>query len=227
MSSTESVKTSFSRRELKRRREQAARRNRNFFVGGSIALAVVLALAFVLVRPQPEEPVNGFSETRAVTLTGDALPTFDGEAGSDEAIGTPIPEVEGRNFAGDPVAIENNGEPKLLLFLAHWCPHCQAEVPVVQSWLEAKGAPQGIELISVSTGVDEGAPNYPPSAWLINEGWSVPVIADDEASSVGEAFGVGGYPYFVFVDSDGSVAQRASGELPIEAIEAGISDLLK
>jgi hypothetical protein len=70
-------------------------------------------------------------------------------------------------------------------------------------------------------------PNYPPSAWLEREGWTSPVVVDDRASTVGATFGVTGYPYFVFVDGNGRVAHRASGELPISYIEERIVDLTR
>ena len=96
----------------------------------------------------------------------------------DPAIGRPAPQVHGFDFDGTPVAITADGRPKVAIFLAHWCPHCQAEVPLIQSWIEAGGVPDGVDLVSIATGIDSAAPNYPPDAWLEREGWTVPVIAD-------------------------------------------------
>ena len=42
------------------------------------------------------------------------------EGGADPALGAPMPEVVGADFAGNAVSIVNDGTPKLLLFLAHW-----------------------------------------------------------------------------------------------------------
>jgi hypothetical protein len=44
------------------------------------------------------------------------------------------------------------------------------------------------------------------------------VIADDTAFSAGDAFGLNAFPFWVFVDADGTVAGRLTGELPPEAI---------
>ena len=98
--------------------------------------------------------------TGAPVITGAALPTFTATSG-DPAIGQTIPTVEGANFAGAPVSIALDGKPKVILFLAHWCSHCQAEVPLMQAWLDAGGAPDGVELISVATGIDASLPELP------------------------------------------------------------------
>ena len=51
------------------------------------------------------------------------------------------------------------------MFLAHWCPHCQAEVPRIVTLAKA-GAFDGLDVASVATGTSSQYPNYPPSAWL-------------------------------------------------------------
>ena len=76
------------------------------------------------------------------------------------------------------MAIAADGRPKILLFLAHWCPHCQREVPIVQGWLDAGGLPQNVDLISIATSIDPARPNYPPEAWLTREGWEPTVLVD-------------------------------------------------
>ena len=97
-----------------------------------------------------------------------ALPTFT-DAATDQAIGRPIPEVSGTDFDGTSVRIAADGRSKILLFLAHWCPHCQREVPVVQTWLGAGRLPAAVDLISIATAIDQNLPNHPPDAWLARE----------------------------------------------------------
>ncbi|HEX2047960.1 MAG TPA: TlpA disulfide reductase family protein [Acidimicrobiales bacterium] len=115
--------------------------------------------------------------------------------------------------------IARDGKPKLVMFLAHWCPHCQAEVPVLVDWASA-GQPQGVDLVAVSTAVDRARPDYPPSAWLEREGWTIPTVADDADGTAAAAFGLTGYPYFVAVTGDGKVAARASGEQTVSRLAA-------
>ena len=60
-----------------------------------------------------------------------------------------------------------DGTVRLIGFFAHWCPHCQREVPRVSKWLEENGVPTEIEILAVSTAVREGTPNYPPQNGLL------------------------------------------------------------
>ena len=67
--------------------------------------------------------------------------------------------------------------------------------------------------------------NFPPSEWFEREGWTVPVIRDDSDNTVHTAYGAGGFPFWVFVNSDGTVAVRVAGSTPIETIELIMNDL--
>ena len=156
--------------------------------------------------PSPSTSVSGTAH-----VTGVALPGFvDGAV--DPAVGQKAPVVDGVSFDGTPVSIKADGRPKLILFLAHWCPHCQREVPVVQTWINGDGLPAGVDLISVSTAIDPTAPNYPPDAWLAREHWTPPVIVDG-SGQVATAYGLTAFPYWVAVGADGNVVMRLTGEL--------------
>ena len=154
------------------------------------------------------------------TISGDPLPQFE-NPNSDPAVGLAAPEVSGTDFTGRATAIKADGRPKVVIFLAHWCPHCQAEVPLIQTWVSAGGVPEGVDLVSVVTGIDPTAPNYPPEAWLRREGWTVPVIVDP-TNSVASAYGLPAYPFWVFIGPDGKVVARAVGEMTIADLEAAI-----
>jgi thiol-disulfide isomerase/thioredoxin len=192
-----------------------------------IALIAGAALAIGLVAVIVVTMSSGKDETVEVgtpTVTGDALPRFDTVA-NDTALGLEIPEVSGADFDGNPVSITRDGRAKVLVFFAHWCGVCQQEVPLIAQWLPGASLPDGLDLISVNTGVNPNSPNYPPSEWLDREGWTVPVVLDDDASSVGAAFGLSAYPYFVFVDAEGKVFLRLTGGLPIATIESIIAEM--
>lgn len=178
-----------------------------------VAVAVVVALA---TQAGDKAPVA--SQTGNVEVSGRSLPAF-GTGATDTALGLPAPELRGPTFDGRGISVTADGTPKLLVFVAHWCPHCQAEVPRMVNWL-AGGAPDGVRLVAVSTGVDAARPNYPPSAWLEREDWTVPTIADDVDGTAARAFGLTSYPYFVAVKGDGTVAARASGEQTVAQLEA-------
>lgn len=86
-------------------------------------------------------------------------------------------------------------------------------------YFEANGLPTDVDFISVNTGVQENRTNYPPNLWLEREGWTAPVIVDDEANSVSSAFGLSGFPFWVAVDSSGAVVFRSAGGLSISDFE--------
>ena len=106
-----------------------------------------------------------------------------------------------------------DGKAKLVVFVAHWCPHCQREVPVLSQYLASNDLPPSVELLAVATGTNPDRPNYPPSLWLEREGWPAPVLADDTEGTVAQRFGLPSYPYFVAIDADGKVVARTTGEI--------------
>lgn len=147
----------------------------------------------------------------APIVTGDFLAPLQAGATADPEAGNPVPAVVGADFDGIPVSIENNGKAKLIVFLAHWCPNCQAEVPEVVRWLQQNDVPENVEIISVATSISRARDNFPPSDWLEDEEWPVPVILDSVASSVGVAYGVSAFPLWAMVDVDGNLVTRITG----------------
>jgi cytochrome c biogenesis protein CcmG, thiol:disulfide interchange protein DsbE len=135
------------------------------------------------------------------------------------------PALRGEDYAGNPVEIVPGEDgPLMIVFLAHWCPHCNAEIPVLQEW-EASGAiPDDLSVVGVSTSVREDAPNYPPDQWITDVGWTWPVLADDAESTFAETYDVSGFPFIVFVDEAGEVTATTTGEQPIEALQALADD---
>lgn len=200
-----------ARSRSRRRAPQPAPSRRRLPIG--IIAGVVAAGAVIAVMVLSFGGSSSALEVGSPQIEGNALPAF--AAGqADPAIGLPAPTVRGTDFDGNAVAIAP-GEATAILFLAHWCSHCQAEVPAVQEWLDGGGGVPGASLVSVSTAVDRLRDGYPPSQWLDEEGWTVPVVMDDEAGSAHRAYGGAGFPYWVFVDRDGNVAARWAGELSI------------
>lgn len=210
-----------SRREAARAREAADRRRR-WLLPAIIAAVVVVAAVLAIVLTSngsggssglPSDlPSASAPAGDAPIISGSSLPEFQGASG-DAAEGMTIPEV---TAAGGSITLD--GSAKVLMFLAHWCPHCQAEVPVVQDWVNGGGLPQDVQLISVSTAIDPNRPNYPPDAWLEREGWTAPVIVD-QSGAVADAYGLSAFPFWVFVNADGTVAGRMSGELTVPQLE--------
>ena len=189
------------------------RRSISGWVIAGIAAAVVALAAIVAVVSTSDKPasVPGLSQTAPVSATGTPLPGFVSGA-SDPAIGTVAPTLVGSAFDGSPITVKP-GRPTLVIFVAHWCPHCQREVPVLTQWQKNGGVPDGVDVIGVATGTDKSLPNYPPSQWLADEHFPFPVMADSDAFAAASAYGLSAYPYFVLLDANGKVVQRASGEI--------------
>ncbi len=186
-----------------------------------VGVAVVFIIAVVVLTFEGEVG----AEYGEPSISGDALPFLPDPGSSDPAIGMTAPEVTGSDFAETEVSITHGDTAKIVLFLAHWCPHCQREVPIVQDWLDSAPLPDSVELISVATNISSTRDNFPPSAWLDREGWSSEVIRDDQSSSVATAYGLTAFPYWVFLDDDGTVLARLSGGIAPSDLDVAVATL--
>lgn len=193
-------------------------------IGVVIAIVVVVVLVAVLVIDGGDEAADAGSQLGVVTTSGEALPPLP-DAGQDPAVGLPAPDLLSERAEGN-VAVEpaSDGEPTMLVFLAHWCPHCQRELPNLVGMAE-DGAFEGVRTVAVLTATDESSPNYPPSAWLDEEGWTGDRLFDDEGSTAATAYGLPSYPYVVYVDGEGTVTRRVAGAQSEEQVSAAIDEI--
>ena len=162
------------------------------------------------------EPVE---QSRTVTVTGDKLVSLE-NANTDPAVGVLAPTLAGQSFDGTSVSIEpGDGQPYMVVFLAHWCPHCNAEIPRLVEWFESGRVPKNLRVVGVSTAVSAERPNYPPSEWITKTKWPWQTMADSADLTAASAYGVSGFPFFVIVGADGEVKVRRSGEVDIQTLE--------
>jgi thiol-disulfide isomerase/thioredoxin len=191
-------------------------------VGGVAAIAVVAILAVFLSQPASGE----ISEpaTKPLAIEGQSLPGLP-DSGTDAAVGQALPRLVGTGVKGEIVEIGPANGAQAIVVVAHWCPHCQVEIPQLSAWLADHPLPEGVRLVTLSTAIDPARPNYPPSAWLEREGWPGPVLTDDAESSGLASLGLNAFPGFVFVNADGTVASRATGEVGTDAFAAGIASI--
>jgi thiol-disulfide isomerase/thioredoxin len=216
-----------------------AQKNQTKFIAGGVATAIAAIVAVVLV-------VGGGSSSSSTTTStitsnsGDAvaaaefqpveaegemlLPLEDPD--NDPARGKIAPVVNGFGFDGAPLTIAPTGKPMLVVFLAHWCPHCNAEIPRLIEWKDSGAMPVDLGVVGVSTGARDDAPNWPPSQWVVDKGWPWPVMADNEDQSAAVAFGVSGYPGLILLNGDGKVLARRSGEAGIDELKAWAEEFL-
>jgi len=135
-------------------------------------------------------PQGAARQVSFAEVTGTALPRFEGGL-VDDAVGLDAPEFTASYFDNVETTINPaDGNARIIIFLAHWCPHCQAEVTAITEWIDTNGLPADVDIIGISTGVDQGAPNYPPSTWLLRENWPLPVLRDSAQSDLAAGYGL-------------------------------------
>jgi len=221
-----------SRKHSRRAAEAARLRRHRIVLWGGVAAVVVIAVVVALVVSSGDDETASTTkfETANVTTTDAALPRYDSTAYAnnkkDPAIGMTLPTLHGHSiFDGAPTTIGPDGKPQAVVFVAHWCPHCQAEVPRIVA-LAKDGVFKGLEVTAVATGTNSASPNYPPSAWMKRVGWPFPVMADSTSQAAANAYGLNAYPFFVLVDANGKVAGRGTGEVSTDDIKANVKALL-
>ena len=167
--------------------------NKNFIIAGIVLLVIGLAVAIGVTLSS--EPIAAGLPEGETTINGENLPQYGGENDDNIAVGLPGPLFSGPNQNSEIVSLEKNGNAKALLFLAHWCPHCQNEVPAVQEIINLMGVPDGVDVIAIATSIDRGRDNYPPQEWLAREGWSETQIYDLD-KDIATAYGLTSFPYW-------------------------------
>lgn len=197
-----------------------------WYIGAGIAVLIGIAAVIAIgSNGGSDSSANGLQQFSDITVNGDPLPGF--QDGADPAIGMMAPEVIGQGFNGNSVTTKTDA-PQMIVFLAHWCPHCQREVPLLVQWERDGQVPAGLEVMAVATATNPTNPNFPPSEWLTREQFPAlwPVMADDGENKAGQAFGATGYPFIVLLDAEGKVVYRGSGEIPMEELTTVIKTTL-
>ncbi|MGI9645580.1 MAG: TlpA family protein disulfide reductase [Ilumatobacteraceae bacterium] len=165
-------------------------------------------------------------ETFPVEVTGTPLPPLD-DPSADPAVGLATPVIDGRTFDGSAMSIGGATDgPTMYVFLAHWCPHCNDEIPELIELEERGDIPDGLNIVGISTAVAADRPNYPPSEWLSSMGWPWPAMADSAESTSFTTFGGTAFPFTVMADADGTVLGRAAGSRSADDIKDWLDEVL-
>jgi thiol-disulfide isomerase/thioredoxin len=205
------TRASRSRRSPRRTQPTPRRSLTPLVIGGVIAVVVIAAVAAVVIAGLAPA---GIAEpaSSSVAISGQSLPTLSDPA-VDPAVGQRLPSLSGTGLDGQPIQIGPDDGPMAIVVVAHWCPHCQAELPNIVQLIDRGGVPAGVSVVGLSTAIDALRPNYPPSAWFEREGWRQPTLIDDANSDALRTLGLDTFPGFVFVDSQGAVSLRLTGEI--------------
>lgn len=178
------------------RRRHPTRRTRPVVLVAAAAVAamVIGTVAFTLVQP---------TQGPRAALIGVRLRGF----------GSELPSVNGE---GHVVAPWTNGRAGVLLFFAHWCAPCRAELPTLAHAI-GPGVVDGAQVI----GVDEDASVGAARAFVRQSGVRFPV-GQDYLTQLAELLVPAGLPAAVFVEANGRVAEVHYGTLSPAALRAGI-----
>jgi thiol-disulfide isomerase/thioredoxin len=188
------------------------------WIGASVlGLGLIVWMAMSIAGEEPLDASVGYGE---VTIEGSGLPTVSNPNAGDPARGFVAPTVSGSDWDGNPVTIGPDGRSKIVVLLAHWCSHCQAEVPVIREWADAGGLPADVDLYGVTVLTDPLRAEFPPQDWLVSENWDFPTIMDSEAGEAGLAYGLSGTPYYLVLDGENQNLGRFSGEIGVAGLNA-------
>jgi len=178
--------------------------------------ALVIVAGVLAVVLSGSDGDTDVAQTGSVEVAGAPLPAFELP---DPAVGLSVPAIEATTLAGESITIGADDGPRIYGLFAHWCPHCQAELPTLGEWLRSNDLPGDLEVIAISTSVDSRADNYPPSEWFEREEWPAPVVLDSEQGDIARSMGLTAFPYWVVTDGDGAVIGRLTGRLTTDAFE--------
>jgi thiol-disulfide isomerase/thioredoxin len=221
--------------QRKKKKEEEVKNARKTFliIGAGVLLAAAIAIGFSggsddATTTQPRTTVEGqvaAGEFQPVTVDGEALSLLGDGSGNpalDSSMGKTAPTLNGYNFAGTPVSVTPgaNNQPLMLVFLAHWCPHCNREVPRLIEWKEQGLVPEGLRVIGVTTASRNDYANWPPSDWIEEMKWPFEVFVDSEEGTAFNAYGVDGFPFIAIVNAEGKVVGRHSGGLELPDLDA-------
>ena len=134
-------------------------------------------------------------------------------------VGERAPGFTAEAVGGGSVSVGDGAAPAtMLVFFATWCPHCQNEAPVL-SELESQYG----DLRMIMVGID--GEDDPENVQQFVEQYDIESPAVYEPS-LGEEYGVSGYPTVYVLDRSNEVIGAHSGEAPREVYEGWIEEAL-
>ncbi len=120
------------------------------------------------------------------------------------AIGSRFPAVTlDRIDHGTVTTTSFEGHPLVVTFGASWCAPCRKEYPMLEA---ARTAHPNLQVMGV---LEQDSPSLMRS--FMREVGATWPVGDDPDGSVGDRFGITGYPVTFFVDANGYVRGRRAG----------------
>lgn len=202
--------------------EKKSNSNPKTLIWVAVGLLAVVGTFWLAISSAGDDPSNLYENPAfgPIELDGDAIGVFTGQGIdlSDAAIGLRAPVITGEDYNGAPLTIGNDGKPKILVFLAHWCQFCQAEVPRLNARFNGAISEDGVDFYAVATSTNSTRGNFPPAPWIDNSGVKFPTVMDNVAQDAAQAYGLSAFPFWVAINADGTIAGRGSGGFSAEQI---------
>ena len=143
-------------------------------------IVLLFILIFSLISCSGEE-VSSDSDTEVkeynhhvsnFSVSGEKLSIFDPASEIDSTQGKKSPKINYLLESQNLYVNYPDERPTIFLFVAHWCPYCQNEIPVVKNWIQNEQLfEQGVNIVLVVTNINPDKSNYPPDLWLNREEW--------------------------------------------------------
>jgi peroxiredoxin len=138
-------------------------------------------------------------------------------------IGDTAPDFTLKDLTDKDVKLSDAGKGKvtLLTFWVTWCPHCQREMPVLQSVHTDLG---GKDFTVVAVGLDEPAD---VKSFCSTNKLTYPVLigGNKDGEAVADVYGVTGVPAMFFIGKDGKVKSMISGESDEKTLRSELEKL--
>lgn len=190
-----------------------ASRKNTFSKSEKIAIPIIIIIAIWVVY-SISQPAAPSSPATSIQTTGtQAAPDFT------------LPIVSGNGLTGQTLTLSSlRGKVVLLEFMEPWCPHCQAEAPVLEKLYTQYSNNSDVVMLSVA-GPWEGATAQDAAGFIKTYGSSWTYVYDSSGSIVNE-YGVTATPTFIIIGRDGSLLARYEGDQTIDTLAAGLTAAL-
>lgn len=197
-------------------------------IGVVVLAGIAVALVFLLGRGDREQAA-------ATSVTSTSSPQR-GSLGSEEdnpassganahvedltvsgtaTANAPAPPLAGPDVVtNEPLSLASvKGKPTLLVFWAHWCPHCQKMMPVFQQFADDHSDAFNVLTVATAIGAQPSQPQFSsPKRLMTTQDITLPTMRDGDGAAA-TAYDVTGFPAMYLVDANGVLVGSAQGEM--------------
>ncbi len=220
------MKTTEPRRRASGKGRTKAPFNRGL-IAGLVLIVILAALVFARSFGRSQPTASGQALTNPANLA---------PAPNQLAVGTAAPDFDLATTDGQHYRLSSlRGQPVLLEFYAVWCPHCQAEAPVMTK-LSSTFGPKGLKVLSIlaspygrdyetSNGTNLNPATAADLAWYAQTfAVTFPMLIDPTFATVNQ-YGINSYPTIYLVDGNGIVRYVGTGEVAYDTLSTAIAPL--